>query len=494
MITTVSNLLSLGIASGLLLLIIWQPVRDRACLSFAGFLAALMVWNLATTMMNNRDVFTLPLELRAKLMTTGIGFSMLTFFTFTLDFRGRRSIRANRAILISTAIAFFTGFLLWTGNIFDKIEEKPNGIWDYTLKPVGYLAMAYLIGLLLVSYLILRRSSDAHCKSIEYAALLLIAGHMANAFPSISLFNLDNFAGAGAALLMGWAMLRHNLFMPLSMANAGLRDANARLEAEVLQKEVLNRELQLANRYKNEFMANMSHELRTPLNAVIGYSELLVDQVYGPLNPKQLDRLVKVIKNGRHLLQLITNVLDLADVEAGKLHLKREPTDVMEIVTDAVAQIAPLARQKGLALQIDVSTDLPQVLGDKFRVRQILVNLLSNAVKFTHEGHVKITAARHRVDDTSPADHMPPAGTWVTFAVADTGIGIPLDKQATIFEEFRQADNSVTREFGGTGLGLAITRRLVEMQDGYIWLESVPEKGTTFSFALPEARIAEEAQ
>jgi signal transduction histidine kinase len=250
---------------------------------------------------------------------------------------------------------------------------------------------------------------------------------------------------------------------------------NAELFQELEQR---GRELAAASRHKSEFLANMSHELRTPLNAVLGYAELVQDGIYGAVPEKIKDVLDRVQRNGRHLLGLINDVLDLTKIEAGQLTLQSSDYSLRELVLGVVSATEALAAEKRLALEVDVPANLPHGRGDQRRLTQVLMNLVSNAIKFTDVGSVSIRA---RVADS----HF-------LIAVSDTGIGIAAEDQKRVFEEFQQVDSSSTRKKGGTGLGLAIARRIVELHGGRIWLESTPGQGSTFAFTVPLSAAQQE--
>ncbi len=241
--------------------------------------------------------------------------------------------------------------------------------------------------------------------------------------------------------------------------------------------EVHAQELAQANRLKSEFLANISHELRTPMNAIIGFSEAMFNGFYGDISEKQADRLGTVLRNARHLLSLIEDLLDISKIGAGRLRLTYEMVSIRSEVENIAAQHQAEAEAAGLELRVQLADKLPLVRGDVMRVRQVLDNLVSNAIKFTHQGSVTITA------DTRLRDGR----NWIWCAVQDTGIGISRQHQAIVFDEFRQVDGSTTREYGGTGLGLAIAKKLIEMMGGRIWIESagVPGEGSTFTFELP---------
>jgi len=230
-------------------------------------------------------------------------------------------------------------------------------------------------------------------------------------------------------------------------------------------------QLEIANKHKSEFLANMSHELRTPLNAILGYTELIVDKIYGDVPDKIQEVLERVGENGRHLLSLINDVLDLSKIEAGRLTLSLNDYSMQDLVQTVITSVESLGAEKNLVLRTEVPSDLATGKGDEQRIAQVFLNLVGNAIKFTDEGEVRIEVA---ISNSS-----------FLISVADTGPGLSEDDQQGIFEEFHQVDGSSTREKGGTGLGLSIARRIVEMHGGSIWVESTLGKGSTFWFTLP---------
>ena len=251
---------------------------------------------------------------------------------------------------------------------------------------------------------------------------------------------------------------------------------NARLFREVDQK---GRELAIASEHKSQFVANMSHELRTPLNAVLGYSELLADGLYGNIPQKGLEVLERIQANGKHLLNLINDVLDISKIEAGQLTLALDDYSVEAIVQSVVAATGSLAQAKGIEVKTSVPNDLPMGRGDERRLTQVLLNLVSNAIKFTDTGEVEV-----RVQAVNGEFNI---------MVCDTGPGIAPKDQATIFEQFHQIDNTSTRKKGGTGLGLSISRQLVGMHGGRIDLDSTLGVGSTFNIVVP-VRVQEQRQ
>jgi GAF domain-containing protein len=252
---------------------------------------------------------------------------------------------------------------------------------------------------------------------------------------------------------------------------------NARLFREIEEK---GRELAEASKHKSQFLANMSHELRTPLNAILGYTELIIDSIYGEPTEKMRTVLERLQANGKHLLGLINDVLDLSKIEAGQLTLSLDEYSLSDVVHGVVSAVEPLAAEKRLAFKAEIAPDLPTGRGDGRRLSQVLLNLVGNAIKFTDKGEVAIGAAA--------------ANGAFTVAVCDTGPGISAADQLKIFEEFQQADSSITRKKGGTGLGLSIAKRIIEMHGGRIWVESEPGKGSRFYFTVPVRVEAQPAQ
>ena len=251
-------------------------------------------------------------------------------------------------------------------------------------------------------------------------------------------------------------------------AQAVIAIENVRLFTEIQEK---SHQLEVASQHKSQFLANMSHELRTPLNAIIGYTEMMADGLYGEVGEKAQGVLERVQNNGRHLLGLINDVLDLSKIEAGQLTLTVEPYSAADMVATVLSATESLARTKGLALRSAVAPGLPTGNGDARRLTQVLLNLVGNAIKFTDPGSVEVRATQ--------------SGDRFEFAVIDSGFGIAPEDQARIFDEFQQVDNSSTRKKGGTGLGLSISRKIVELHGGRITVESEVGKGSTFTVTVP---------
>jgi len=276
------------------------------------------------------------------------------------------------------------------------------------------------------------------------------------------------------------ALERERLYEELKRASGELerkvREATAEL---VRQNELLRRQavqLEQASALKSQFLANMSHEFRTPLNAILGYTSMLLKGVLGPLDDEQAEGLARVDSNGRHLLGIINDILDISRIEAGRMPLRLSEFGLPELVGEVLAEVEPIVAQASVHIEATVDQRLPALQSDRQKVKQIVLNLLTNAVKFTPSGTITLSA---RYD---------PRVREVAVTVADTGIGIAAEDHERIFEDFQQADSSPTRTHGGAGLGLSICRRLATMLGGKIQLESAPGIGSTFTVVLPRRK------
>lgn len=273
--------------------------------------------------------------------------------------------------------------------------------------------------------------------------------------------------------------------------NRGLEEFQERLLKLQSATEEKAQALEIASKYKSEFLANMSHELRTPLNSVLMLAQLLAENKGGNLTEKQIDHMNTIYHSGSDLLSLINDVLDLSKIEAGKMEIHYEKIPLTSLVESVKQKFNSLAETKELDFQIVVAENIPEMFEtDVQRLRQIIANLLSNAFKFTAEGWIKFIIERPTVDEEKIHDFLP--NQMLAIRVADTGIGIPEDKQKLIFEAFQQVDGTMSRRYGGTGLGLSISRQLTELLNGKLGLVSEENKGCTFTLYLPEVSASEQ--
>jgi len=323
---------------------------------------------------------------------------------------------------------------------------------------------------------------------------------LSQSWPTLSLLNADGMVivvGGAVAAALGWGVTHAlltatewSLFsfeqarreieeareqrLELSQIQEDLIHANQELARVSDRLKVMNRVAEQARQAKEEFVANVSHELRTPLNMIIGFSEMIMQlpQVYGGrISQALLADITAIHRNSQHLSKLVDDVLDLSQIDAGRMALNREWVSLNEIVEEAAQAVGALFESKGLYLKTQTSRDLPPVFCDRTRIRQVVINVLSNAGRFTEQGGVSIEVRRE--------EHN------IVVSIADTGPGIPAQDQERLFEPFQQLDGSIRRRHGGSGLGLSISKRFVEMHGGKIWMDSDVGKGTTIFFSLP---------
>jgi signal transduction histidine kinase len=353
----------------------------------------------------------------------------------------------------------------------------------YLIKLWAILSVVFLAGGALAAYALSRKITQPITRLTESTARMA-EGQIDQ---EISVDSLDELGTLATTYNKMAKALTHTLDERARVAEE-LRDLNRSLEDRIRERtsqlEETNRDLSRASRHKSEFLANMSHELRTPLNAILGFTELIIDGIYGQVPDELRESMEDIRINGRHLLRLINDVLDLSKIEAGQMRLNLGEYSLQSLIDSVISATRSLATEKRLELVARVEADLPPALGDSKRMTQVLMNLVGNAIKFTPGGgSVNVTA--RRVRNAQCEARSVDSDDFIEIAVADTGIGIPAEELKNIFSEFRQVDSSITREYGGSGLGLSIAKRLIEMHEGSIWADSQVGRGSTFYVRIP---------
>jgi signal transduction histidine kinase len=347
---------------------------------------------------------------------------------------------------------FVTQLVLRERNKMDQLRASVAAANRSTLILMAVSAVALMLLALLLGFVI----SWSFILPVQKAHGFVSEVAKGNFTATINVPNRDEF-GALAAHMNHMSQELHRLYEVQHRASQELQRLNERL--------------QQASKAKSNFLANMSHELRTPMNAILGFVEMMLDEIYGEVPPELREPLTDVQTNGKHLLRLINDVLDLSKIEAGRMELVLAEYSVQDVVETVRTSLQSLALEKGLEFVAAADNDIPLAFGDGKRITQCLMNLVGNALKFSKRGRVALTAEQKGKD--------------LLYRVSDTGIGIPKDELENIFGEFQQVDTAITREFSGTGLGLNITKKFVEMHGGRIWVESELGAGSTFSFTVP---------
>jgi diguanylate cyclase (GGDEF)-like protein/PAS domain S-box-containing protein len=278
-----------------------------------------------------------------------------------------------------------------------------------------------------------------------------------------------------------------------------IEDLRSNLDKKIYERtkelEKFNKQLEYANQLKSRFIANMSHELRTPLNSILGFSDVLLDKTFGDLTENQERYIRNIYNSGRHLLELVNNILDIAKIEAGKYEMVYETFPVEEVIGEVVNIMNSLAEDKFIEINVSISDDVSTITADRVKLKQILYNLVSNAIKFTPEGGLIKIDVRKEKNVVGQLSNIPSQSIeFVRFSVSDTGIGISSEDKERIFDEFEQANTEFSKRYGGAGLGLALTKRLVELHGGTITVESSLGEGSTFSFSIPVTSPVEAVQ
>ncbi len=479
---------SLIVALAMAFLVLWQAPREPDNQLMSAYMLTVVFWGSSAFLMRfvalggqNPTIFFYGVAL-------GIGFAGLLLFAVVSHYADLWRRWWVLALMISGLVYYLLMIpQLFAGNLYTGITLSAQGRLDYSFKPPGYVTFGVSYLYYIATLITLWRNRKSRAGNLLPGGVIISLGVLTSIIPALAQYSLAISSAAIASILFAGAILREHLFNPMARLNEELANANQQLRQLTEDLRLANVQITEVSRLKSHFLANMSHELRTPLNSIIGYTEMLIEGVYGELNDKQRDRMDRVMRNGQHLLQLINDILDLSKIEAGRMELDIEAVDLAAVIEECLATFEPMAQKKGVQVARHLTASLPPILADRGRAAQVLMNLVSNAVKFTQAGTVTVRAEPVTLSQAAalPVSVDGAAGPWLLLTVQDTGIGIEPENQALIFDEFRQADSSPSREYEGTGLGLAITRRLVEMMNGQIWLSSTPGEGSTFFVLLP---------
>jgi signal transduction histidine kinase/DNA-binding response OmpR family regulator len=481
--------LGLSAAIGPIFVMLIQPHRTRlngwASLLFAacGFWAYFSMARVVPEFSPLTEHQNFHLEILGQVLTP------IALYVFATALCKPQDRLAAGLALWSGPAALLAVILLATGLALEYHSKTDT----FTLHLPGVILIVNAVLYGLFALLHLRYRSGKQEGWLQYPAALLLIACLSGLAEPVRSAGLDVLLATVASIWIGYTLLHWQLFNRIEETDQRLEsvkvDLRTALKDSAQEKEhsrQLEEDLREASRYKSEFLANMGHELRTPLNSIVGYSELLQKEIYGPLTSQQADRIEKIHRNGHSLLELINDVLDLSKIEGGRMELNLTPVRLLALTRGLVASLEPQAAAKALDIELDTDYPLRLIRADELRVRQILLNLLTHAIQTTQSGFIKLVGRNVTVRDGKSNEFpMPVIGWlsdrhWVVLSIQDTGAGIAPEDQANIFDEFHASRNGE-----GIGLGLAVARRLVELHSGRIWVRSKPGEGSTFYIALP---------
>lgn len=494
------NLISLSICGGLVFSLLTSANRDQSSNLFAMVCGGFSFWVSMSLVRQLSLAFGLTdtsfIQINLNVIFSVMLLSSALYFVFIVPYAEINTTLINGLTGAISLTALVALVLIWTNNF---AIVQPLYVHQYAITSGGFVVLGLTLGYLLVSVWLMINATTERSAILFRPTIILFLAYVVATFDIwIDNFGLDVLLLSVVAGWIGFKILRRQVVNPQVALNKDLQLTNQELQRtindlaqEKSKTESLNVELLQANRYKDQFLATMSHELRTPLNSIVGYSELLMTNMYGSLEQKQLDRLERIHRNGKHLTDVINAILDLNKIDSGRMQLDVEAFPLIDVIHAVQEEFKPQAEAASVDLIIDAPDDIPTYRGDKKRIIQAIHIIVDNAFKFTAEGHVKMTLNYTTVEQGKSDSFSLPTigwlkdGHWAILEINDTGTGIAPEDQGRIFDRFSQADSSRTREYEGIGLGLTIARKLVELHDGLIWVKSYVGQGSTFYIALP---------
>jgi signal transduction histidine kinase/CheY-like chemotaxis protein len=496
-IIVVVNWLALSIATGLIFVMLIQPHRRRYNWWFALVLLAWAAWAYFAMARVIPNLSPLDETENFYVLFMGLAAAPVALYGFVINLVRPRDGLAGIFLGIGGLALIGAVVLVWSGDAV-RYHETGGTRVEFELLAPGQVIAGFIGLYLLLSLLYLHISADPTVKPLRLPVVVIMLGYAKNLVPALRFPPLSIGLLTAAALLIGHRLLRWQLFNPLReiqdelrVANNDLRQMSGDVSAARENAARLEEALRAASRANSDFLTNMSHEIRTPLNSIVGYSELLGKDIYGPLNAQQRDRVGKIHANSLNLLALINDILDLNRIEGGRLAPHLDTVRAGALIESLLADVEEDARRQNIAVQTDLARPLRLIRADEMRIRQVFASLLNNALRYTPAGHIQVSARNVTVRNGQSQDFpLPVVGwlpdrEWIVVGVTDTGVGIPPEQQAVIFEAFPGDGTSQQ------GLGLAIARKLVELHTGRIWVQSQIGKGSTFYVALPALDVVE---
>ena len=485
------NTIALSAAIGLIFVMVIQPRRQPINNWFGLVLVFLVGWAFFSIARIRPDLSPLDETQNFYAMFTGLALTPLAWWLFVSALCQPRSyweppLRIGAVVLTGVFL-----LLLWSDQLADYTPTGGDDL-DVSINLGGMALLIVAVGYSARAYQHLHQHGE---RSLQAAGLLVIASVVAGLITPLLELPLSTGLATVALLLVGYYLLRQQLFAPLAQANIHIEQLSTDLRANTndltgarTQAQQLQNQLREAIDGRSEFLNNMGHELRTPLNSIVGYSELMLKGIYGDLTDKQTDRIDKIYTNSLDLLDLINDIMDFSRIEGGRMELNLSDVRVGPLLETVFKSVEERLEGEEVELRLDLAEPLRLIRADELRIRHVLLHLLNNAIKYTEKGHVQlsarsVTVRQGRSDDFS----LPVLGWlsdrhWLIISVEDTGVGIPPEEQAVIFEAFRQGG---PRGEKGAGMGLAIASKLAEIHTGRIWVNSQPGQGSTFYLALP---------